>query len=65
MVQLRVTLLGPFNGLMAWLAKAEEELGGLRVVRTSWMARSPEEVKLTVGIYYNTIGAGEPTEAAQ
>ena len=56
MVELRITLLGPFAQLMAWMERAENELGGLRIIRTSWVARSTEEVKLTVGLRYKIVG---------
>ena len=56
MVELRIVILGPFAQLMAWMERAENELGGLRIVRTSWVARSTEEVKLTVGLRYKIVG---------
>lgn len=61
MVEIRMVLLGPFNGLMQCLSKMESELGGLRIVRTSWSARSPEEVKLTVGLRYKMMQPPPPT----
>lgn len=59
MVEVRMVLIGPFGGLMNLLTKMESEMGGLRIVRTSWAARSPEEVRLTVGLRYRTIGTPE------
>lgn len=55
-IELKVTLLGPFGGLMSWLTRAEGEIGGLRIISTSWMARSPEEVRLSVGLRCKIIG---------
>lgn len=55
LVEIRIVFLGPFNGLMALMAKMESELGGVRLVRASWGARSPEEVKLTLGLRYRTM----------
>ena len=62
MVEIRIVFLGPFNGLMQCLTKMESELGGLRIVRTSWAARSPEEVKLTVGLRYKMMQAVQPQQ---
>lgn len=56
MVELRVVLTGPFAPMMTWLARMETELGSLRVSQTEWLARSPEEVRLTVGLRYKMIG---------
>jgi hypothetical protein len=55
-IEFHIVLLGSFTNLMQWLERAENELGGLRVVQTRWVARSPEEIKLTVGVRYKTIG---------
>jgi len=56
MIELKVTLMGPFSQLMVWVERAENELGSLRIVQTRWVARSPDEVRLTIGFRYKMIG---------
>jgi|GEM_PF-2225268 hypothetical protein len=56
LIELKVTMVGPFQQLMAWMRRAENEMGSLRIVQTRWVARSPEEVRLTVGFRYKMIG---------
>ena len=56
MIELKMTLLGPFPQLMIWMEKAENELGSLRFVQVRWIARSPDEVRLTIGLRYKMMG---------
>lgn len=60
MIELRVTVSGSFSQLMAWLGKAEGEMGSLRVVQTEWTARAPDEVRLTAGVRYKMMGEMKP-----
>lgn len=50
-----LTVVGTFPRLLEYLAAAEGELSSLRVLSTRWVAKSVEEVELTVNIQYRPI----------
>ncbi len=50
MIEMEVTILGPFSALTKFVAQLESQFGSLKIIKTQWTARSPEEVQVVLGL---------------
>jgi len=50
-----VSAVGSFRTLLQWLSLVESRIGNVKITKTLWVARSVEEVRLSVDIEYRRV----------
>lgn len=50
-----VVLVGDFMSLLKWISVVEAKVGNVKITKTQWVARSVEEVNLSVSVEYRRV----------